>query len=305
MISFVVSASVIAGVVSFLVTPIYRASTLLIPNVSQLGLNAALGELSGLVGQFGIGGSGEDPSRVYPEILQSRAMARTILEMSVVDRAGRSQRYLDRFDMKSDSQEAKIENATRAFLVRRSRTILNPKNNAIKIVVYDSDPEVAAQVANAMVAELDRVNQEINRSNARARREFIDSRRIKVAEELQTLEEALLQFHEENRQIQGSPQLKLEAERLERRVRVSEELYLTLTKELEVAKIDEVRDVPVISVLDRAVPPVECQSPRKRLIVVVTFVLATALGLVLAMIWESREAVRHGFATTVMHPGDQ
>ena len=63
----VIGITGLAAIACFVVRPTYRASTLLVPNTSGSGWNAAFGELSGLAGQFGFDvGAGDDPARPTP-----------------------------------------------------------------------------------------------------------------------------------------------------------------------------------------------------------------------------------------------
>ena len=65
----------------------------------------------------------------------------------------------------------------------------------------------------------------------------------------------------------GSPLLEYEAGRLERTVQLKQELFLTITKAYEEARITEVRDTPILTIIDRAVAPVRRSSPRRKLMV--------------------------------------
>jgi uncharacterized protein involved in exopolysaccharide biosynthesis len=287
---WVSGCTLVSVAVVLLLPPTYRATTLLIPNANQGSMAAGLDGLSTVAGQLGINvaGAGNDPARVFPDILRSRTLVRRVLQSKVAPRAGGAQVYLDRFGRRSAPEAERLEAATKTFIERRSANVLDPKNSSIKIVIYDRDPEVAAAVANAMSRELDRINLEINRSNARARRAFVEARLAEVRAELAADEESLKDFREQNRAIAASPQLLLESERLARKVRVDEEVYLTLTREHELAKIDEVRDVPVINVLDEATPPAFPHAPHRPLVVSVVFVLSLLAGLVGAMLWDDR-----------------
>lgn len=304
-IAFVAVCTLVAIGVALMVPSMYRSSTILIPNQNSSGLSSALGDLSGLVGQFGISAGGDDPSRIYPEILRSREMAHTLLQSRVVDSDSVAGRYLDRLDVAGNSPAAKLENATGKFLESRSRVILNPKNSVLKIVIYDHDPLVAATIANRMAAELDRINQEIGRRNAREKREFIASRRDEIIAELRRAENDLKVFRENNRNTNNSPQLLLELDRINRRVRLGEEMYLTLTRELEMAKIDEIKDVPVIDVLDPALPATSPFTPRRSMIVVTTGLLSGVVAILLVLGWENRRRFWLAFdATGHPDPGE-
>ena len=100
-------------------------------------------------------------------------------------------------------------------------------------------------------------------------------------EEFTGAEEAVKTFYEHNRAWQDAWTTVLEAARLRRRVDISEEVYVTLRGDAETARIDEVDNVPVITVIDPAVPPEERTAPQRTLIVLVAF----ALGCSLAIVW--------------------
>jgi uncharacterized protein involved in exopolysaccharide biosynthesis len=296
LIVFVFACAAAAAAVSLALRPIYRASVLIVPNQGSSGLASALGDLSGLAGQFGIAAGGEDPSRLFPDILQSRSLAQAILQSRVTGADSVAGPYLDRLGVKGTDKAEVLEKSTRKFQEERSRVVLNPKNSTVKVVVFDHDPLVAATIANRMASELDRINQEMGRSNAKEKREFIEERRREVLRDLEANEAELTRFREENRSYASSPQLMLEFERINRRVRLAEELSLTLVRELEMARIDEYKDMPVINVLDRALPPAFRHSPRRGLIVLTTGVVAFFAGLVLVLVWDGRKQFWSAFA---------
>ncbi|MBK8166455.1 MAG: hypothetical protein IPK64_10925 [bacterium] len=281
-------STVLAVVAALLIPPLYRASVLLVPNQTGSSLSAALGDLTGLAGQFGISTGGEDPSRLFPEILQSRSLTHAILRSKVTASDSTSAVYLDWLGVDGATEAQRLEKGTKLFQMARSRVVLNPKNSSVKVVVFDRDPLVAAGIANRMASELDRLNQEIGRKNAREKRVFIEERRREVLRQLEADEEELTSFRVKNRNYIGSPQLVLEFERISRRVRLDEELALTLARELEIARIDEYKDVPVINVLDRALAPAERHSPRRAMIVIATFTISLLVGLALVLAWDGR-----------------
>jgi len=77
------------------------------------------------------------------------------------------------------------------------------------------------------------------------------------------------------------PAVMLEYERRLRDVRYHEALYELLTKQYEAARIDEAKSVPLIQVIDRAVPPDKRSGPHRALIA-----LASGLfGFLAACVW--------------------
>jgi tyrosine-protein kinase Etk/Wzc len=65
----------------------------------------------------------------------------------------------------------------------------------------------------------------------------------------------------------------LEQERLIRDVSINTALYSELRKQFELARIEEVKNVPIINVLDRAIPATKKSSPKRSLIVLFALVM--------------------------------
>jgi uncharacterized protein involved in exopolysaccharide biosynthesis len=155
------------------------------------------------------------------------------------------------------------------------------QTNIVRLSVDARLPTVAAAIANRFVAYLNDFNTKTRQSQARERRKFIEERLAEGEEELRTTEEHLRSFYERNRSWQQSPQLIFDEGRLRRQVAIRQEVYLTLRREYETARIEEVNDTPLFTVIDPAVPPRERSGPRRVLWVFVAFVV----GAVVSVSW--------------------
>jgi uncharacterized protein involved in exopolysaccharide biosynthesis len=139
-------------------------------------------------------------------------------------------------------------------------------------------PDLAAAVANRLVAYLNDFNTQTRQSQARERRKFTEQRVGASQEDLREAEEALKRFYQANRSWQQSPQLVFEEGRLRRQVELRQELHLTLRREYETARIEEVNDTPVITVIDPAVAPQRKSSPKRMLWALLAFALSGVFG---------------------------
>ena len=122
-------------------------------------------------------------------------------------------------------------------------------------------------------------------ATARARRQksFIEGRLDSVKADLEKAEQALRDFREENRAIQDSPALRMQEGRLLRAVALNEQLYSTLAAQYELAKIEEVKNLPVIDVLDEATPPYRRAKPRRSF----RFAAGLVLGFLALLVFDS------------------
>ncbi len=82
------------------------------------------------------------------------------------------------------------------------------------------------------------------------------------------------------------PDLAVQYSVLMRDVKVQELTYEMLYQQLEVAQMQTKKDVPTVAILDRAIPPEEAIWPRKRMIVVSSFLLSLLLSAGAAVVLE-------------------
>jgi uncharacterized protein involved in exopolysaccharide biosynthesis len=78
----------------------------------------------------------------------------------------------------------------------------------------------------------------------------VEARLAEARTELVDAENRLATFLERNRRYQDSPELTFEAARLQRQVDLQQQVYASLAQAYEKARIDEVRNTPVLSVVD-------------------------------------------------------
>ena len=75
------------------------------------------------------------------------------------------------------------------------------------------------------------------------------------------------------------PNIGMELLGLQREVEIQNSLYTFLTQEFEEAKIQESRDISIIRILDKAVPPINKYKPVRSIIVISTLIFSLIFGL--------------------------
>jgi uncharacterized protein involved in exopolysaccharide biosynthesis len=287
-IALVVAAAVAAGIVLCLVLPRqFRAETTILPSLrvasdSDAASVAALRSAAGAMG-VSVGVGAQDPSVLFPQVLRSRTLAERVLLREYPVRGGGTRRLLDALGKAGSDSSLRLDAAVRRWRGRVLRLRLDAKSGVTAVSVELQDAALSAAVANACVEELDRFNREVKNAQAGKQVDFISNRLVEVEQQLAAAEDALKQFREQNRQLSGSPQLLLQEARLARDVQLNEQLFLTLKTQLEVARIEEVKNVPLVVVLDRATPPVRPSSPQRLQLLACAGGLGLALGIALAL----------------------
>ncbi len=146
-------------------------------------------------------------------------------------------------------------------------------------------PALAEQFNRRLLDLVSEFNLEKRQSKAAAERLFIEDRIDSARAELREAEAALKQFREENRQVEGSPQLELEYMRLQREVDFEQQVFTALAQQYEEARIEEVRTAPVFTIID----PPEGSSRREGSLLtrgLIGLILGGVLGIGLAVFRE-------------------
>lgn len=125
----------------------------------------------------------------------------------------------------------------------------------MKVSVTTEDAVLSALITRRILEEINRFNLETRQEHASAERQFVEARVVEARVALLDAENALQNFTNENQIFQPNSRLALEWDRLDRNVDLRQGLYTNLARALDQAKIDEVRNSPVITVIEKAEVP--------------------------------------------------
>lgn len=220
---------------------------------------ASLGSAGSALQSLGLAPGSQ--AALLPEILRSRSLVSKLLADTVrVD--GEAVPVWSLYTEHEQPTPSQMDRLQEGFRETRVQAHHDARTDIVRLQLLAPGPELAARLTNRLAELLnDRlVANAIER--ARRQKDFIEGRLAEVEEELEAAEVALRGFREANRSIQSSPALRLEEQRLIREVALNEQVFTTLVAQRELARIEEVKNLPVIDVLDAAVPPVEAAAPR-------------------------------------------
>lgn len=264
---------------SYLFPPGYKADVTLIPMASPDRFGS-LGVLGIQLQDLGITQQGPGiPPAMYPEIVESRSVLEPVLGRTFpTSTKAETGSYLVWSGVRSD--DPKAAGIALARIRKKVSTSINRRTGLMTLEVRERDPIVAASLANVIAENMQQAILTILADQASRTRQFIESRLSDTRASLLRAEEGLRSFREQNIRIGNSPRLQIEEGRFSRAVREQEEIFLTLERQLELAKIEERRDVPRLAILDAAVPPVTKYWPKRVLFLAVGLLLGTGVAFV-------------------------
>jgi len=214
----VAGAIVLSVVVSLLLPKMFTATARILPPQEASGGVSALlsqtgGMLGGLAGGLIGGGSSSD---LYVGILQNRSIADNLI---------------DKFDL-HELYGRKYREDIYKKLAKLTSISVSRKDQIISVAVEDREPRRAADMANAYVQMLDKINRTVNITAGHRKRVFLENRLKTVKEDLAKAETALKEFQEEHKIVALEEQAKAA---IEGAAKIKGEIITTET-ELEVLK---------------------------------------------------------------------
>ena len=153
----------------------------------------------------------------------------------------------------------------------------------VTVQVKTRSRHVSLAIAQRLIEGLSHFNLVTRQSQAREERRFTEGRLADARVALRAAEDRLQSFLQTNRDFE-SPALVFQRDRLQRAVMLQQQLVTALSEQYEENRIREVRDTPVLTVIE---PPhlAARADPRRRAMIMVlgtlaSFVLALAVVLV-------------------------
>lgn len=160
--------------ITFIVTPVFTATTVFLPPQQQNGAAVMIQSLGALGGLAGAASGLKNPNDQFVAFLKSETIANAL-----IDRFKLQERY--ETDFKVDARKG-LDSVSK---------INSGKDGLITVEVDDKDPAFAAQLANAYVEELFKLQDRLALTEAQQRRVFFDKQLQQVKGKLVSAEQAL------------------------------------------------------------------------------------------------------------------
>ena len=290
-----ITLGIAGGLIAILIVSVLpRKYTARAMFIAESGSDSQLAALSGLAGQFGIplGNASDGPSPEFYEALATSAVILAPIAAESFARTADSAEpevpLTDLLRARGRTEERRRERAIEKLQDRVSATH-NRRTGIIALRVRTRWPGVSDRVATRILEQLNDFNLNTRQSRASAEREFAEERVAEARQRLREAESELLRFTERNRSVRESPTLTLEFDRREREVTLAQQVLGSLEPSLEDARLREVKDTPVITVLQRPTG-LSGPDPRGR---IKYGIFGGIVGLLLAtIILPARQALR-------------
>lgn len=228
----------------------------------------------------------------YSELARSRLVLLSVARKEYTTREGGQKRRLaEIYGIRGPNQEAAAQQAAAQLRQAVGANIFS-RSGVVAISVAAPDPFVAQQVAANILVELNTYASRTRKAQSAEERRFVEELVSEARARLSQAEQAVSSFSIVNREYQNSPPLRIEFNRLQREVVMRQEVYTSLARSLDQAKIEEVRDPTPLTIVeppDLPAQPETRDALRKTLLGLCVGLLA---GVVLAFIRQRASETR-------------
>jgi uncharacterized protein involved in exopolysaccharide biosynthesis len=248
----------------FLTTPFYEGSVTILPEYGTK--STTLSGLSQLAALAGIPAGEGAPTEIYQNLIPSESVLETVMYQKY--KTKKFDHPVNLFEYNEVKKRGNGYSRSDFLALYKSlrgsiSTKVDRFTKILDITITMPESRLAADVANAVVESLDLYIRTKRKSYALEQKYYLEKRTEQLKDSLSKAEERLKNFRVQNRVVGQSPQLMLEQGRMLREVEILQTVYVELTKQLEIAKIDEIRDTPVVNLKEPAKDPVIKAGPAR------------------------------------------
>jgi hypothetical protein len=242
----------------------FKSDASFIPQGSSGGSSGLAYAASQLGFSVGSSGGGWSPT-MYVELVKQRAVLEPIAldTFTVAELGNKKGTLLDILNIRNPNREQAILGGVGQL---QKWVTANEDRKLGAVVVSASTPwaSLSLQLAERVIQAVNRFNIETRQSQASDELRFVQTQLVTSEAALRQAEQQFQQFLLANRSIEGSPGLQFERDRLRSEVNRLNQLYTSWLQSREEARIRQIRDTPVITIL--AEPHLAQQEePRKNL----------------------------------------
>ena len=259
----------------FLAKPYFESTVTILPEYGSKS-SSMLSQLSGLASLAGVKVGESAPTEIYQNLISSETVLQDVIYCKYLTEEFRdSVNLIKYFEMDETDDNPAIQKRKNflklyeIFLKKRMSTDVDRMTKILNVTVTMPEGQLSADVANKLTQSLDLYVRTQRKSYATEQSFYLEKRTSQIKDSLVIAEDKLKNFREQNRITAQSPNLLLEQGRLMRNVEILQTVFIELTKQLEIAKIDQIKDAPVINIKEFANNPVKKVGPKRAILVII------------------------------------
>jgi uncharacterized protein involved in exopolysaccharide biosynthesis len=262
----------------FIIKPYFESTVAILPEYGSK--SNMLSQLSGLAALAGMRVGEISATEIYQNLIQSESVIGPVIYGKYLTKEyPDSVNLIQYFEIDDKDKNPEIQKRKRflevikLFTKEHISTDIDRMTKILSVKATMPEAQLSADVVNKLVESLDEYIRTKRRSYAGDQRLYLQKRVEQIKDTLSICEDKLRDFRERNKMITQSPDLLLVQGRLIRNVEIQQNVYIELTKQLELTKLDEIKDIPILNIKEIAQNPVKKTGPNRfsKLILILFF----------------------------------
>ena len=282
-------------------TPLYKSTVSMYPSYKKNNMSNAMGGVLGLANNMGFNiFDTKDNNFDFQDILNSKKLKKSIIlndwntnngknnlvKYWKVEKDGLFTKLKKSFGLLKDNDDNYYNDISIDIFNSRLK-VVKQESGLIFVTVYMEEKQLSADIVNYIASWIDMyISKEMN-VQATKNREFIEQRLESAKAELFISEEKYSAFLKQHSIASDDPETLLEKARLLRNIEVNQEVYVTLKQQYELNKIEELKERPVLNILDNGEPASTSSHPKVWVILISFIFTSIFLSLVFFLLYES------------------
>ena len=188
-----------------------------------------------------------------------------------------NQSFFNSKNKNTDLNDRKLINNNIKKLKTRISFNENKKSGLISITASLESKKLSKEFVEVFFTEISDLLIKVNQEKSSEKVQFFDEITNKYKSELKVKEDELVIFLTNNKSINDSELLIAEKKRLERQVSILSNTYFSLLKELEMSRISQSDNLPLLVILDRPKEAHKKSFPPRKMIVLLSLISSMIL----------------------------
>jgi uncharacterized protein involved in exopolysaccharide biosynthesis len=262
----------------------YDSAIVILPDY---GGNSMLGSLSSLAAVAGLNVGETAPTMIYQNLIEGENVLEPVIRKKYLTKEyDYPVNLIEYYDIELDGTNEndpislqdrdKYLQMVKIFKEKILFIDYDRNTSILTVTIRTNEQILSSEVVNNLVASLDEYVRTKRKSNAKEQRLYIEKRTDQVKDSLRISEESLKIFREKNRVV-TSPQLLLDQARMMRDVEILQAVFIELTKQMELIKLEEVKDAPIIDIREEAGIPIKKSGPKRSIYIIFIMIISISI----------------------------
>ena len=182
----------------------------------------------------------------------------------------------NKYDVKYEAISDKVKKTDKAINILKKRIRITERETGLFLIqIIMKEPKLAMDIANYIATYIEHYISEKMKQISSKDLVFISDRVSETKDSLNFAEDVLMNYQKNNYlEIDTDPVKQLEIARLFRKVEGNQQVYITLKQQLELIKIDHLKEKSIVNILDRGKIHPDPVKPKKILIIILTIIFS-------------------------------